>query len=107
MTSEDLGCKPSAIKQGKFEYSPLGKIFNRGLDEDDQKKGLFRVEHDKDVDQKNNKTTCLWLFKTFKSRGKRYDGWNRRCKKGHQRKKKFTFIGSNREKFNFNKFRMP
>ena len=55
MTGEDLRCTPSAIEQGKFEYSPLGKIFNRGLDEDDQKKGLFTVEHDKDVDQKTIK----------------------------------------------------
>ena len=35
LTPEDLGLKPSTIEQAKFEYSPLGKIFNRGLDIDD------------------------------------------------------------------------
>ena len=32
LTGEDLGYKPSVIEKAKFEYSPLGKIFNRGLD---------------------------------------------------------------------------
>ena len=40
-TGEDLGLKPSSIEQFKFEYSPLGKTFNKGLSEDD-KKGLFK-----------------------------------------------------------------
>ena len=31
LTGEDLGLKPSTIEQTKFEYSPLGKIFNKGL----------------------------------------------------------------------------
>ena len=34
--------KPSTIEQAKFEYSPLGKIFNKGLSEDDKKEGLFK-----------------------------------------------------------------
>ena len=42
LTDEDLGLKPSTIKQAKFEYSPLGKIFNKGLDKDDKKEGLFK-----------------------------------------------------------------
>ena len=41
-TGEDLGLKPSTVEQAKFEYSPLGKIFNKGLDKDDQKEGLFK-----------------------------------------------------------------
>ena len=32
LTGEDLGLKPSTIQQAKFEYSPLGKIFNKGFD---------------------------------------------------------------------------
>ena len=31
LSSEDLGLKPSTIKQAKFEYSPLGKLFNKVL----------------------------------------------------------------------------
>ena len=42
LTGEDLGLKPSTVEQAKFEYSPLGKIFNKGLDKDDQKQGLFK-----------------------------------------------------------------
>ena len=40
LTGEDLGLKPSTIEQAKFEYSPLGKIFNKGLSEDDKKEGV-------------------------------------------------------------------
>ena len=38
LTGEDLGLKPSTIEQAKLEYSPLGKSFNKGLDEDDKKR---------------------------------------------------------------------
>ena len=31
-----------AIEQARFEYSPLGKIFNEGQSEDDQEEGLFK-----------------------------------------------------------------
>ena len=43
LTGEDLGLKPSTVEQAKFEYSPLGKTFNKGLDKDDQKEGLFKI----------------------------------------------------------------
>ena len=42
LTGEDLGLKPSTAKQAKFEYSPLRKIFNKGLSEDDKKESLFK-----------------------------------------------------------------
>ena len=42
LTGEDLGLKPSTIEQAKFEYSPLGRTVNKGLDKDDQKEGLFK-----------------------------------------------------------------
>ena len=42
LTGEDLGLKPSTIEQAKFEYSPLGKIFNKGLSEDDKKEGVLK-----------------------------------------------------------------
>ena len=42
LTGEDLGLKPNTIDQVRFEYSPLSKIFNKGLDKDDQKEGLFK-----------------------------------------------------------------
>ena len=42
LTGEDLGLKPSTIEQIKFEYSAQGKIFNKGLNEDDKKEGLLK-----------------------------------------------------------------
>ena len=51
LTGEDLGLKPSTIEQAKFEYSPLGKIFNKGLSEDDKKEGLFKRL--KNIEDKN------------------------------------------------------
>ena len=35
LTGKDLGLKPSTVEKAKFEFSPLGKIFNKGLDKDD------------------------------------------------------------------------
>ena len=55
-TGEDLGLKPSTAEQAKFEYSPLGKIFNKGLDKDDKKEGLFkRLENIKDKNEEQLK----------------------------------------------------
>ena len=42
LTGEDLGLKPSTIEQAKFEYSPLGKVFNKGLSEEDKKEGTLK-----------------------------------------------------------------
>ena len=52
MTGEDLGYKLSMTEQGKFDYSPLGKVFNKGLDEEDKKEGLKSV---KTIGDKNDK----------------------------------------------------
>ena len=42
LTGEDLGYKPDVIQKAKFEYSLLGKVFNKGLDESDKKEGLLK-----------------------------------------------------------------
>ena len=42
-TGENLDLKPSTVAQAKFEYSLLGKIFNKGLTEEDKKEGLLKV----------------------------------------------------------------
>ena len=56
LTGEDLGLKPSTVEQTKFEYSPLGKIFNKGLEkEEDKKEGLLkRLKNIEDYGKKNN-----------------------------------------------------
>ena len=43
LTGEDLGLQSSTVEQTKFEFSPLGKIFNKGLDKDkDKEEGLLK-----------------------------------------------------------------
>ena len=42
LTGENLGYKPDVIQKAKFEYYPLGKVFNKGLDESDKKEGLLK-----------------------------------------------------------------
>ena len=52
LTGEDLGSKPNTTEQARFEYSPLGKIFNKGLDKNDEKEELFnRLENIKDKNE--------------------------------------------------------
>ena len=75
LTGEDLSLKPSTIEQTKFEYYPLGKVFTKGLEkEEDKKEGLFKrlknIE-DKNEDQfKSNwiswKKTMTYRFKIIK-----------------------------------------
>ena len=43
----------AGIEQVKFEYSPLDKIFNKGLSEDDKKEGLLkRLKYIEDKNEK-------------------------------------------------------
>ena len=36
LTGEDLGYKPDVVHKAKFEYSLLGKVFNKGLDKSEK-----------------------------------------------------------------------
>ena len=51
LTKKDLGYKPDAIEEVKFEYSPLGKVFTDGLNKSDKKGLLKRL---KNIENKNN-----------------------------------------------------
>ena len=31
LSGEDFGYKPDVVQKAKFEYSPLGQVFNKGL----------------------------------------------------------------------------
>ena len=42
LTNKDLGYKPDAFEQAKFEYSPLGKVFTDGLNKSDRKEDLLK-----------------------------------------------------------------
>ena len=143
LIGEDLGLKPSTIEEAKFEYSPLGKFFNKSLDKDDQKEGLFKrlkniedeqknltrgddnesiyytprsqmdSEHDKDEDRKTQEkniidTKQLNVFDYLKSLTQEAEDLMEEIKDAVKDIDiyKLVFIGSNREKFNFNIFRM-
>ena len=65
LTGEDLGLKPSTVKQAKFEYSPLGKISNKGLDKDeDKKEGILKI-------LKNNEDKNEKQLKAIEDHGKK------------------------------------
>ena len=51
LSGEDLGYKPDVVQKAKFEYSPLAKVFNKGLDEKDRKEGLLKRL--KNIEDKN------------------------------------------------------
>ena len=52
LTKKDLGYKPDAFEQAKFEYSPLGKVFTDGLDKSDRNEGLLKRL--KNIEDRNN-----------------------------------------------------
>ena len=64
LTGEDLDLKPSTVAQAKFEYSPLGKVFNKGLSEKNKKEGLFK--RIKNIENKNEEQ-----LKTIEDQGKK------------------------------------
>ena len=76
LTKKDLGYKPDAVEKVKFEYSPIGKVFNDGLAKEDKSKkvGLFkRLKNIEDnlieVDDKDNKVGIFRTIKDIKDRG--------------------------------------
>ena len=52
LTKKDLGYKPDAFEQAKFEYSPLGIVFTDGLHKSDKNEGLLKRL--KNIEDKSN-----------------------------------------------------
>ena len=52
LTKKDLGYKPEAFEQARFEYSPLSKLFIDGLDKCNRKEGLLKRL--KNIEEKSN-----------------------------------------------------
>ena len=52
LTNKDVGYKPDAFEQAKFEYSPLGKAFMDELHKFDRKEGLLKRL--KNIEDRNN-----------------------------------------------------
>ena len=42
LTGEDLGYRRNPVQKAKFEYSPLGQVFNKGLDSSEKQEGLLK-----------------------------------------------------------------
>ena len=59
LPGEDLGYRPDVLEKANFEYSPLGQIFNKGLDKDEKNEGLLKrlknIEDKTDKQLKENK----------------------------------------------------
>ena len=61
LTGEDLDYKPSAVEQARFEYFPLGKIFNKGLKKDKKEGILKRL---KNIENENEEMLKAIKYKT-------------------------------------------
>ena len=74
MTKKDLGYKPDAFEQAKFEYSPLGKVFIDGLDKSNRKEGLLKRLKNIE-DRNNNQLLALNNIVRPAMKGKNNDGF--------------------------------
>ena len=78
LTKQDLKYKPDALEQVKFAYSPLGKVFNDGLNKKHKTKKvgilqrLKNIEdnlHSNDDDNDNGKVGIFQIIKDIKDKG--------------------------------------
>ena len=51
LTADDVRYKSGVVEKAKFEYSPFGNVFNKGLDRKDKKEGLLKIF--KNIEGKN------------------------------------------------------
>ena len=60
-----MGYKPDVVQKAKFEYSPLGQVFNKGLGKDEKQVGLLKrlknIEDKTDNQLKENKDNQLGI----------------------------------------------
>ena len=54
LTKQDLKYKPDALEQAKFTYSPLGKVFNDGLNKKDNTKKVGILQRLKNIEDNLN-----------------------------------------------------
>ena len=110
LTGEDLGYKPSVIEQAKFEYSPLGKIFNKGLSKDDKKEGLFKrlknieVKNEKQLDTNSKSLKSISYFSQLSTKAKELFEKIKK-EKNDIDPEKFVCVKTDGTIFNFNKFK--
>ena len=65
LAGEDLGYKPDVVQKAKFQYSPLGQVFNKGSEKDEKQVGLLKrlknIEGKTDNQLKENKGSQLGI----------------------------------------------
>ena len=79
LTKPDLKYKPDALEQAKFTYSPLGKVFNDGLNKKDNTKKVGILQRSKNIednlnsndnnDNDNRKVGVFQIIKDIKDKG--------------------------------------
>ena len=80
LTKQDLKYKPDALEQAKFAYSPLGKVFNDGLNKKDKTKKVGILQRLKNIednlnssddndDNGNRKVGIFQIIKDIKDKG--------------------------------------
>ena len=79
LTKQDLKYKPDALEQAKFPYSPLGKVFNDGLNKKDKTKkvGILQrlkniednLDSNDDNDNGNGEVGIFQIIKDIKDKG--------------------------------------
>ena len=66
-----MGYKPDAVQRAKFEYSPLGQVFNKGLGKGEKQVGLLKrlknIEDKTDNQLKENKDKQLGIRELFRA----------------------------------------
>ena len=60
-----MGYKPDVVEKAKFQYSPLGQVFNKGLEKDEKQEVLLKrlknIEDKTDNQLKENKDNQLGI----------------------------------------------
>ena len=74
LTNQDLKYKPDALEQAKFTYSPLGKVFNDGLNKKDNTKKVGILQRLKNIEDNlnsngNRKVGTFQIIKDIKDKG--------------------------------------
>ena len=75
LTGEEFGYRPDPVQKAKFEYSPIGQVFNKGLDKNERQEGLLKrfknIEDKTDIQLRvieRQKSDQLYLAKSQKTK---------------------------------------
>ena len=87
LTGKDLNYKPDPLQKAKFEYSPLGQMFNKGLDSSERQEGLL-----KRLKNIEDKTDNLSIEIIDSSKLKKIDFYNPQSERSRKAAKKINEI---------------